>query len=244
MAAGGLYRLQVGDLQKLAEGFFADGGNLYLAVERNKAGDGFNRRWIFRYQLPGGKQRDMGLGSVTDHGASANGLSSVRELAQNARQLLVRGLDPIDERNRQHAERAAAVPVPTFEKVSEDYLAAHDADWTPRVLSHWRMTLEEYAKPLHKLPVNLIDTDHVLACVQPIWKEKNSTASRVRSRIEAVLSFAAVKKYRQGENPARWRGHLDHLLAKPSKVAPVENHAALDHREPREPNRFLAWDFD
>jgi integrase len=67
--------------------------------------------------------------------------------------------------------------------------------------------------------------------VQPIWKEKNSTASRVRSRIEAVLNFAAVKKYRQGENPARWRGHLDQLLAKPSKVAPVENHAALDYRE-------------
>jgi integrase len=229
---GGLYRLSVGDLGKLAEGFYADGGNLYLAIDRNKAGTDFNRRWVFRYQLPGGRQRDMGFGSVIDHGANANGLSSVRELAQSARQLLARGLDPIEERNRQHAERAAAVPVPTFEKVAADYLAAHDADWTPRVLSHWNMTLVDYAFPLiGKLRVDLIDTDHVIKCIQPIWKEKNSTASRVRSRIEAVLNFAAVKKYRNGENPARWRGHLDHLLAKPSNVAPVENRAALDYRE-------------
>jgi len=139
MTLGGLFRLQVADLSKLAAGFYADGGNLYLAVERNKGRDGFNRRWIFRYQLPGGgRQRDMGLGSVTDHGANANGLSSVRELAQNARQLLARGLDPVEERKRQIAERAAAIPVPTFEKVAADYLAAHDADWQPRVLSHWR----------------------------------------------------------------------------------------------------------
>jgi integrase len=232
MTRGGLFRLQVADLPKLAAGFYADGGNLYLAVERNKNGDGFNRRWIFRYQLPGGgRQRDMGLGSVTDHGANANGLSSVRELAQNARQMLARGLDPIEDRKRQIAERAAAIPVPTFEKVTKDYLAAHDADWKPRVLSHWRMTLEEYAKPLHKLPVNLIDTDHVLKCIEPIWKEKNSTASRVRSRVEAVLNFASVKKYRSGANPARWRGHLDHLLGKPSKIAPTENFAAMDYRD-------------
>jgi integrase len=171
----------------------------------------------------------MGLGSVTDHGANANGLSSVRELAQTARQLLARGLDPIEERKRQVAERAAAVPVPTFAKLTETYLAAHDVDWQPRVLSHWKMTLAEYAKPLHKLPVNLIDTDHVLKCIQPIWKQKNSTASRVRSRIEAVLNFAGAKKYREGANPARWRGHLDHLLAKPSKVAPTENFAAMDY---------------
>jgi integrase len=229
---GGLYKLNVGDLSKLAEGFYSDGGNLYLVVERSKAGNDFNRRWVFRYQVPGGRQRDMGLGSVIDHGANTNGLSSVREMAQNARQLLARGLDPIEERNRKHAERAAAVPLPTFEKVAQDYLAAHDADWTPKVLAHWRMTLEEYAYPvIGKLQIDLVDTDHIMKCIQPIWREKNSTAIRVRSRIEAVLNFAAVKKYRSGENPARWRGHLDHLLAKPSKVAPVENHAALDYRE-------------
>jgi integrase len=232
MTRGGLFRLQVADLGKLAAGFYADGGNLYLAVERNKNGDGFNRRWVFRFKLPGGgRQRDMGLGSVIDHGVNANGLSSVRELAQNARQLLARGLDPIEERKQQIAERAAAIPVPTFAKVTETYLAAHDVDWQPRVLSHWRMTMEEYCKPIHKLPVNLIDTDHVLKCIEPIWKKKNSTASRVRSRIEAVLNFASAKEYRSGENCARWRGHLDHLLAKPSKVAPTENFAAMDYRD-------------
>jgi integrase len=228
---GGLYKLGVGDLSKLAEGFYSDGGNLYLAVERNRAGTDFNRRWVFRY-VAGGRQRDMGLGSVIDHGANANGLSSVREMAQNARQLLARGIDPIEERNRQHAERAAAIPLPTFEKVAQDYLAAHDVDLAARTLSHWRMTLEDYAYPvIGKLRIDLIDTEHVMKTVAPLWREKNSTAIRVRSRIEAVLNFASAKKYREGANPARWRGHLDHLLAKPSKVAPVENRAALDYHE-------------
>jgi integrase len=230
-AQRGLFKLQVGDLHKLAAGFYSDGGNLYLQVERNGSGDGFNRRWIFRYEA-NGRQRDMGLGSVTDHGANANGLSSVRELAQNARQLLARGGDPIEQRRQQAAERLAAVPVPTFQQEATDYLIAHDKDWTARVLSHWRMTFERYVFPLiGAVRVDLVSTDHVMKCVQPIWHEKNSTAGRVRNRIERVLSFATVRKHRQGENPARWNGHLDHLLAKPSKVAPQKNFSALDYRE-------------
>ena len=229
----GLFKLSVADLYltTLAEGFYSDGGNLYLSVERNAAGDDFNRRWIFRYQLPGGRQRDMGLGSVADLGANASGLSVARELAQNARQQLARGLDPIDERKKQIAARLAAVPVPTFEQLAKDYLSAKDGEWSPKVVAHWQMTLADYCKPIHKLPVDLIDTDHVLKCLQPIWKEKTATAQRVQNRIELVLSFATVKKYRSGDNPARWRGHLDHLLAKPSKIAKTENHPALDYRD-------------
>src|SRR5262245_53195980 len=129
MTTGGLFKLQVADLSKRAAGFYSDGGNLYLAVERNTAGDGFNRRWIFRYQLPGGRQRDMGLGSVADLGANTSGLNVARELAQNARQQLARGLDPIDERKKQIAERAAALPVPTFQQLAKDYLNAKDGEW-------------------------------------------------------------------------------------------------------------------
>jgi len=231
MTARGLFKLSVGDLSRLAEGFYSDGGNLYLSVERNAAGDGFNRRWIFRYQLPGGRQRDMGLGSVAELGANTSGLNVARELAQNARQLLARGLDPIDEKKKQIAARLAAVPVPTFEQLAKDYLAAKDGEWSPKVVAHWQMTFDAYCKPIHKLPVNLIDTDHVLRCVSAIWKEKTATAQRVQNRIERVLSFATVKKHRAGPNPARWRGHLEHLLAKPSKIAKTENHPALHYRE-------------
>jgi integrase len=231
MTTRGLFKLQVGDLSRLAAGFYSDGGNLYLAIERNKSGDGFNRRWIFRYQLPGGRQRDMGLGSVAELGANTSGLSIARELAQKWRQVLAHGLDPIEERNKQIAERAAALPVLAFEQVAKDYLAAKDGEWSPRVVAHWQMTFADYCAPINKLPVNLIDTDHVLKCLQPIWKEKTETARRVQNRIERVLSFATVRKLRSGDNPARWRGHLDHLLAKPSKIAKTENHPALDYRD-------------
>lgn len=226
-----MFRLSVADLGKRAEGFYADGGNLYLSVERNKAGDGFNRRWIFRFQQPGGRQRDMGLGSVDQLGANFAGLSLARELAQNARQALARGVDPIDQRKQAIAEKAAAIPVPTFETLAAEYLAARDGSWSARVVAHWQMTFREYCKPIHKLPVNLIDTDHVLKCVSPIWKEKHDTARRVQNRIERVLSFATVRKFRQGDNPARWRNHLDHLLPDPSKIAKTKNHDALPYAE-------------
>jgi integrase len=230
-AQRGLFKMSVADLQKLEPGFFSDGGNLYLAVEKNSAGDGFNRRWIFRYQLPGGRQRDMGLGSVDQLGANTSGLSVARELAQNARQCLARGVDPIDERKSKIAEKAAALPVPTFESVWRDYLAARDGSWMRKVAEHWAMTLSTYCEPINKLRVDLVDTDHVLKCVTPIWKDKHDTARRVQNRIERVLAFATVKRYRTGENPARWVDHLDHMLPDPSKIKKNKNHDALDYRE-------------
>src|SRR5262245_48534533 len=133
----GLFRLSVADLSRLMDGFFAYGGDLYLAFERNKARDGFNRRWSFRYQLPGGRQRDMGLGSVDVLGANAPGLSLARELAAKARQCLARGVDPIDERKGKLAEKAAALPVPTFAEVTQQYFLANDVKWSTRVFEQW-----------------------------------------------------------------------------------------------------------
>jgi integrase len=228
---GGLFRLSVADLSRLAEGFFADGGNLYLAVERNKAGDDFNRRWIFRYQLPGGRQRDMGLGSVDVLGANAPGLSLARELAADARQVLARGLDPIDERKAKLAEKAAALPVPSFAEVTQQYFMAHDVKWTPRVLHQWQMTLRAYCGSINSLRVDLVSTDHVVACLTPIWRTKTQTALRVRNRIERILAFATVKKYRSGDNPAQWANHLDQLLPNPGDFAKRENHAAMPYAQ-------------
>jgi integrase len=173
----------------------------------------------------------MGLGSVDQLGANFSGLTVARELAQNARQCLARGVDPIDERSKARAEKAAAIPVPTFEQLAAEYFRARDGSWSARVVANWQGTLRDYCKPIHKLPVNLIDTDHVLSCLNPIWKTKTATGQRVQNRIERILGFATVRKFRQGDNPARWRGHLDHLLANPSKITKTTNHAALDFRE-------------
>src|SRR5262249_37544440 len=175
-----LFKLSVADLSRLGPGFHSDGGGLYLQIadEKKKAG----RRWIFRYQMPGGRQRDMGLGSVDQLGANLSGLNLARELAQNARQALARGIDPIDARKATLVEKAASIPVPTFEKLAAEYLVARDGSWSARVVQQWQNAFRDYCKPIHKLPVNLIDTDHVLQCLHPIWKEKTNTARRVQNR--------------------------------------------------------------
>jgi len=213
MNARAMFKLSVADLSRLGPGFHSDGGGLYLQIAEQKKKVG--RRWVFRFQPSGGRQRDMRLGSVDQLGASASGLSLARELAQNARQCLARGVDPIDERKAKVAAKAAAIPVPTFKALAAEYLAARDGSWTPKVVAHWAMTFRQYCEPINSLRVDLVDTDHVLKCLHPIWKEKTETARRVQNRIERVLSFATVRKFRQGDNPARWVDHLDHLLAEP-----------------------------
>ena len=113
--------------------------------------------------------------------------------------------------------------------VTSLYLAAHDAGWrNPKHRGQWRATLEAYAFPhMGDLAVGDIGTPHVLAALEPIWRVKPETATRVRGRIEAILDYAKVREWRSGENPARWRGHLDHTLPARSKVAKVKHHAAL-----------------
>src|SRR5215471_15073225 len=213
MARGGMAKLKVNKLKSDTPGLLSDGGNLYLQITKGANG-AIRRSWIFRFVMPGGRQRDLGLG-----GLETIGLAQARDLAKQARELLAAGIDPIDHRNEQRAKAAATLPVPSFDEVAKSYIAAHQSSW--RNASHarqWPASLKTYVSPIiGKLPVNLITTDHVVKVLEPIWHGKTDTAKRVRGRIETVLDYATVRKFRQGDNPARWNGHLSHLLARPSR---------------------------
>jgi integrase len=205
--------------QNLKPGMYADGLGLYLKVR-----DGNSKSWIFRYRIRG-KLRDMGLGPF--HTVS---LAQAREKAEVCRVMRLNGLDPLQERfKEQQAKTIEASEVITFEKCAETYIATHKDGWkNGKHADQWTATLQTYVYPVFKdKPVAAIDDALVLKVLQPIWKEKTETASRVRGRIERILDWARIMKYRTGDNPARWRGHLDHLLPKRSRVATVNHHAAL-----------------
>lgn len=178
-----------------------------------------------------GKQRrsEVGLG-----GYPALTLQQVREKAREAREKIAQGIDPIAERKAARsalmASRATEI---TFEEAAKQYIAAKSPEWkNAEHAKQWSNTLETYAFPkIGKLQVRDIDTPHVLEVLEPIWTVKTETASRVRGRIEAVLDWATVRKYRDGQNPARWKGYLDSMLPEPTKVAKNGNHAALPFAE-------------
>ncbi len=224
--ARALQKLGASKLKTKKPGLYSDGGNLYLQTSVGKDGN-IRRSWIFRFALSGKKQRDMGLGSL-----NGKGLAQMRELAGEYRKLVADGVDPIDHRNAKLAKDAATVPVPSFDVVAKAYIAAHRPSWkNPVHAKQWATTLARYVSPtIGKLPVNTINTDLVMKVLEPIWYEKTDTAKRVRGRIEAVLNYATVRKFRDGDNPARWTGYLEELLARPSRLAPVEHHAALDYK--------------
>lgn len=205
--------------QNLKPGMYADGLGLYLRV-----GSGNSKHWVFRYRIKG-KLRDMGLGPL--HTVS---LAEARDKAQVCRVIRLKGLDPLEERSKEQQAKAieAAVTI-TFEKCAETYIATHRDGWkNGKHAEQWTATLQTYVYPIFKdRPVAEIDDALVLKVLQPIWKEKTETASRVRGRIERILDWARVMKYRTGDNPARWRGHLDHLLPKRSRVTAIVHHAAL-----------------
>jgi integrase len=201
----------------------ADGGGLYLKV--SPAGV---PSWVYRYAIAG-REHGMGLGPL--HAVS---LAEARVKALECRKQRVDGLDPLEKRVEERAERRLArARAMTFQVCAEAYIDTHRSSWkSPKHAAQWPATLSTYVYPVFgPLPVDRIDTALVMKAVQPIWLEKTETASRVRGRIEAVLDWAATSGYRNGDNPARWRGHLENLLPKKSKVAPVEHHAALDYRE-------------
>jgi len=144
------------------------------------------------------------------------------------------GLDPIEARKREReAAKLASTKAMTFEQSARAYTASHDAGWrNSQHRSQWRGTLATYVYPvIGPLPVEAIETTLVLKALEPIWTAKPETASRVRGRIERVLDWAKVRGYRDGANPAQWRGHLDHLLPAKRKVRAVEHHAAMPYRE-------------
>jgi integrase len=187
-----------------------------------------SKSWILRIRIAG-KTRDMGLG-----GYPAVTLAGVRERARAIREKADMGIDPIEERRTARAAMAASrAKAMTFDQCQEKYLEAHNDGWkNPKHRAQWKNTLDTYAGPfIGAVDVALVDTGMVLKCLEPIWKEKTETATRLRGRIESVLDWATTRGYRQGENPARWKGHLDQLLVKPGKIKKVEHLAALPYAE-------------
>ena len=209
--------------RELKPGMYADGAGLYLQVTSAGA-----KSWIFRFSLHG-KAREMGLGSL-----SAITLADARTKAAECRKLRQDGIDPIEDRKTRLAQAALdAANTTTFKEAAASYIASHRAGWrNDKHASQWENTIATYAEPvLGRLSIQAVDTNLVLKVLQPIWKTKPETASRLRGRIEAILDWARVRGMRQGENPARWRGHIDHLLPAPSKVRRVKHHAALPYAE-------------
>jgi len=209
--------------RKMPPGRYGDGGGLYLLV-----GPTGSKSWVFRYKV-NRVERAMGLGpypTVT--------LADARKKAEHCRRLRAERRDPLAEaaaeRERAKIEAARAT---TFKQCADAYLAVHEAGWkNPKHRQQWRNTLETYAYPvIGSLPVQTVDVPLLLKILQPLWATKTVTAGRVRSRIEAILDWAKVNKYREGENPARWRGNLDQALPKPSKVHRVKHHPALPYTE-------------
>jgi integrase len=212
-----------------APGRYGDGRGLYLQVSKWQT-----KAWLFRFTRHG-KAREMGLGPVSlqrnDGGVS---LAEAREEAHRCCQLLRQGIDPIEHRN---AARAAARLDPakdmTFKQCAEAYISAHKAGWrNPKHADQWTSTLMRHAYAvIGDLPVAAVDTALVTKILEPIWQAKPETAGRVRGRIEAVLDWASARGYRSGENPARWRGHLDKLLPNRRKLRKVSHHAAMPYAD-------------
>ena len=213
----------IGVSKETKPGYHGDGGGLWLQVSTSGA-----KSWIFRFTLAR-RAREMGLGAV-----HTVGLALARTKAKECRLLLLEGKDPLDARQASKIVNALALArLITFDQCAQAYIAAHRATWkNAKHASQWGNTLSTYASPvIGSLPVAAVDTALVVKVLSPIWGTKTETATRLRGRIESILDWATVSKYRQGENPARWRGHLDNLLANPSKIAPVKNHPALPWQE-------------
>ncbi len=196
------------------------GENLYLQVSKSGT-----RSWIFRYTLDG-KGRWMGLGS-----ASVVSLAKARDLVVDQKRILQKGLDPLKKRAFDLKEEQAKSV--TFKQCAENYIEAHKPKWKSRKnLIQWQNSLATYAYPVcGDLPVGEIDTATVMKILKPIWYEKTETASRVRARVERILSWATVQGYRNGENPAQWRGHLDQLLPNKSTISKTNHFKAMPFDE-------------
>jgi len=207
-----------------------DGGNLLLQVSRGKDGE-IRRSWIFRYERDR-VRHDLGLGSL-----NTLTLPEARERARNLRIKLLDGIDPAAERRQQRTERLAQLAerarAQTFRQCFTACLASHEDGWkNAEHRRQWRRTIEQYVLPvIGELPVDEITTAHIIRVLEPIWREKPETASRVRGRIEKVLGWATVREFRSGANPAAWRGHLAELFPAVGKIAKPQHHAALPYTE-------------
>jgi integrase len=205
------------------KGLLSDGGGLYLQVSASGS-----KSWVFRFMLHG-RSREMGLGS-----ANAVSLADARARAADCRKLLSQKIDPIEIRQAEYAaKRLAVAKTISFKQCAEAYIDMHKAGWkNEKHISQWRRTLETYAYPCFgNTSIQAIDVALVIKVIEPIWNKKPETASRLRARIESILDWASAREYRQGENPARWRGHMENLLPKKSKVRRIKHHPALPYAE-------------
>jgi integrase len=193
-------------------GRHADGGGLYLSISPNGG-----RRWVFLYRWHR-KPTEIGFGSARDVT-----LARARELAAQSRAKLAEGINPKETRRATNGS--------TFGDCADRAIDAMRPSWRNRKhAAQWEMTLRDYAAPLRRLPVDKITTDDVLSVLKPLWNEKPETASRLRGRIERVLDSAKAQGLRNGENPARWRGHLDQLLSKRQRLT-RGHHAAMGYAD-------------
>lgn len=221
MALNKLSERKVATVKK--RGRYSDGGGLVLQVSRWGT-----KSWVFRYERDG-RDRHMGLGPVHDRS-----LAEAREKARECRRLLLDGVDPIEARAGSERKRKSDLAgLETFERCAERYVAAHEPTWrNDKHRAQWKSTLRRYVYPvIGSLPAASIDTGHVIKIVEPLWHDKPETAGRVRGRIESVLDWAKARGFRAGDNPARWKGHLDQLLPKRSRVKRVRHHPALPYAE-------------
>ena len=186
------------------------------------------RSWILRATIAG-KVRDIGLGSCSNIT-----LKQARELAREMHQQIQQGNDPVHERRQKRSKLASErAKVKSFDQCAEEYISLQESKWKgPKQAAQWRASLRDYASPfIGRLSIADIDTSHIVDVLQPIWVTKTETATRVRGRIERILSFATTSGYRKGDNPARLSGHLDNLLPKASMVKQKNHHAALPYHD-------------
>ena len=186
-----------------------------------------HRGWVLRVQV-GDKRCDYGLGAYPEVS-----LADARERARDMRGQINAGEAPVGSMRARKALLIEKTFVRTFESCAEAFLEDKEKEWkNPKHRQQWRNTLQSYVYPfIGKLDVDEIELPHVLACLEPIWHSKTETAVRVRGRIETVLDWAQVRKYRKKENVARWKGHLDKVLATPSKIQKVEHHKSIPYGE-------------
>lgn len=209
-------QLNVRKIESLKDGIYGDGGNLYITIKGNA------RHWTVRYLSPTTcKRREIGIGS-----AYVVTLARARQMAVEIRRQVADCIDPLELRAKEKRNSL----IPFFAVVAERYIEEQTPGWRdPRSGSIWRSSLSRLAYPfIGDKSVASINTDNILEVLRPIWTEKTETADRVRGRIERILDYAATHGWRYGDNPARWRGHLSNILPKPSSVAKVKHHAALE----------------
>ena len=211
---GTLMPLTARKVQTAKPGRYSDGRGLILLVKKSGA-----RSWVLRYQV-NKRRRDMGLGAWPEVT-----LAKARNLASEARKQILDGKDPIIEK--------VSLRFLNFKDAAEQLIESKRSGWkNEKHAKQWSSTLERYVFPkLAELDISQIGTNEVLSVLKPIWDEKPETASRVRQRIEVIIDYSIAIGVGQGDNPARWRGHLDNLLPNPNKVRMVKHHPALDWRE-------------